>query len=303
MKIGPRTAAKNLLVLRSLNARMTLAEQDYWNYIGQEKGFEGELQFDLLTDNLQNQCIVLKGLLLEIGGNEFQIDTVMIFQDTIHLYDVKNYKGEYYYESGKLYRANGNIAKDLLSQLQRCESLFIKLLQELGFDFRVEARLVFIHPEFTLMQAPKEYPIVYPTQVKNYVQTLNFIPARLTKSHEILVQQLLSMHKSVSSHMRMPFYAYENLIKGMLCKLCFSLETYVDGNWLVCRKCGHKEPLEAAVVRNVQELLLLFPGMKITTNGVHEWCGMVLSKKTIRRILLKYYRSVGKTKVRYFLIE
>ncbi|WP_084797674.1 nuclease-related domain-containing protein [Neobacillus mesonae] len=143
----------NLISLRSLNARMILAELERWNYNGLEKGFEGELPFDLLTDKLQSDCIVLKGLLLEVGGSEFQIDTTVIFQGIIYLYDVKNYEGDYYYEDGKLYRIKGNIVKDSLSQLKRCESLFIKLLQELGFDVRVEASLVFINPEFTLMQA------------------------------------------------------------------------------------------------------------------------------------------------------
>ncbi|GHH97623.1 nuclease-related domain-containing protein [Neobacillus kokaensis] len=201
MKSEPRIPPINLISLRSLNARMTLSEQDQRNYYGLEKGFEGELQFDMLTDKLESECIVLKGLLLEVDGNEFQIDTTIIFQGVIYLFDVKNYEGDYYYEAGKLYRSNGNIAKDLLSQLKRCETLFIKLLQELGFNVRVEARLVFINPEFTLMQAPRDYPIVYPTQVNRFIKTLNRIHSKLNKSLEMLAQQLLSLHKPVSSNM------------------------------------------------------------------------------------------------------
>jgi hypothetical protein len=35
----------------------------------------------------------------------------------------------------------------------------------------------------------------------------------------------------------------------------------------------------------VEEIKLLFPEKKITTNNVYEWCKIVESKKTIRTIL------------------
>ena len=299
----PRKPPLNLLMLRLLNAHMTLSEQDQRNYYRLEKGFEGELKFDELTDELQTDCFVLKGLLLEVGGNEFQIDTLIIFQGIIHLYDVKNYEGDYYLEDGKLYLLKGNIVKDPLAQLRRCETLFIKLLQELGFRIPVESRLVFISPEFTLMQAPKDYPIIYPTQVNRYMKKLNKMPGRLNKSHEMLTKQLLSLHKLVSDNMKLPPYQYEDLEKRIMCEVCYSLATEVNGGFIVCKKCGHRETVESAVLRGVRELVLLFPGIKITTNLVHEWCGIVKSKKTVRRILIKHYPSAGKTTYRYFIVE
>ncbi|MDQ1143209.1 hypothetical protein QE429_000036 [Bacillus sp. SORGH_AS 510] len=42
---------------------------------------------------------------------------------------------------------------------------------------------------------------------------------------------------------------------------------------MVCDVCGHEDTLEAAVLRAVAELKLLFPERKITSNLVYEWCG------------------------------
>ena len=42
---------------------------------------------------------------------------------------------------------------------------------------------------------------------------------------------------------------------------------------LTCETCGNVENWEVAVLRSVEEFKLLFPGRKITTNRVYEWCG------------------------------
>ena len=296
-----RPISKELITLRLLNARMVLSGHDKWNYLRLEKGLEGELQFDLLTDQLQNDCIIIKGLLLEVNSSEFQIDTTIIFQGVIHLFDVKNFEDDYYYENEKLYYANGNIVTDPLPQLIRCESLFLRLLQNLGFHLRVESRLVFINPNFTLLQAPRDYPIIHPTQINRLMKKLNEIPSTLNRSHEKLAQRLKSLHKPVSSNMKLPVYKYEQLKKRIMCNSCYSLSTSVEGKFVVCNDCGHQETIDSAVLRSVREMMILFPEMKITTNGVYEWCGIVKSQKRIRRIMVENYKAMGYGQWTYYV--
>ena len=62
----------------------------------------------------------------------------------------------------------------------------------------------------------------------------------------------------------------------------------------MCEDCGCHEVIDHAVLRVVEEIKLLFPNIKITTNVVHEWCKVVESKKTIRRILKQNYSVEGK---------
>ncbi|WP_042354261.1 nuclease-related domain-containing protein [Bacillus rubiinfantis] len=297
----PRTPTKDLLIMRLLNARMNFSSEDKLYYSRIEKGFQGELQFDSLSDKLKSDCIVKKGLLLEVHNSEFQIDSLIMFRKLIFLLDIKNYEGDYYCEENKLFFANGNIVKDPLPQLMRCESLFLQLMQKLGYHFPVVSHLVFVNPEFTLMQAPKDYPIIYPTQLNRFMKKLNCIPANLTGMHEAFAKQLQSLHKKESKNRRIPEYHYQQCKKGIICENCQSLLTNVEGNFVICMKCGHREEVDSAVLRSVDELKLLFPEERITTAKVHDWCSIVKSRKTIRRILLQNLNSVGKTKVRYFI--
>ncbi|MEY2195868.1 hypothetical protein AB7942_24505 [Neobacillus sp. BF23-41] len=100
---------------------------------------------------------------------------------------------------------------------------------------------------------------------------LNGIPSKLTNRHKMLSDQLISLHQTDSPYTRFPSYSYGQLQKGPLC---------ADFQSLI--------------------LVLLFPDLKITTNLVHDWCRVVGSRKTIRRILMQNYKSVGERQHRYF---
>lgn len=84
MFIKPRYMSKELKILTALNTRMDLPEkekQQYWSLL---KGFEGELHFDSRIASLETENLVLTDLLLEVSGSVFQIDSLVIFQDTVY---------------------------------------------------------------------------------------------------------------------------------------------------------------------------------------------------------------------------
>ncbi|MDQ1144320.1 hypothetical protein QE429_001147 [Bacillus sp. SORGH_AS 510] len=66
MAFKPRTERQELTILRSLNARMELPEEDKKNYYSLKKGYEGEVMFDLLTEQIQSDCYILNDLLLRL---------------------------------------------------------------------------------------------------------------------------------------------------------------------------------------------------------------------------------------------
>jgi predicted RNA binding protein with dsRBD fold (UPF0201 family) len=75
----------------------------------------------------------------------------------------------------------------------------------------------------------------------------------------------------------------------------------LQGDKIVCKNCDEHEEVEAAILRIVEEITILFPEQKITTTVVQEWCGIVRSKKTIRRVLMKNFILVGSKRGSYFL--
>jgi hypothetical protein len=249
--------------------------------------------FDFLTEKLESDCYIMNDLLLKVNNTLFQIDTLMIFQDIIQFFELKNYQGDYFYEKEKLYTKGKTEIKDPLLQLKRSESLLRQLLQSLRISIPIEGSVVFINPEFTLYQAPLNEPIIFPTQLNRYMKKLDTTLSRLNGTHEKLADKLMSLHIEDSPYKMLPAYNYHLLKKGVTCANCHSLLVSVEGNKCVCGHCKYEEEVESAVLRNVGEFMLLFPDRKVTTNEIFEWCGVIGSKKRINRILVKNFKSVG----------
>lgn len=222
----------------------------------------------------------------------FQIDSLVI-SDNIYFFEVKNYDGDYYYESDRLYKKPKSEIINPLNQLSRSESLLRQLLQSLGYTITIYASVVFINPEFTLYQTPLNKPFIFPTQVNRYLKKLNTIPSKLNKRHKILADKLISQHIQDFPFKLLPPYDYDQLRKGIMCVECNSFSISVDGRKCICLECGHQEVVASAVMRSVKEFKLLFPDQKITTNVIHEWCKVVKSKKRISRILDENFKIVG----------
>jgi hypothetical protein len=293
MAFKDRIVSDELKKWRSLHARMVLTEEERKYYLNKEKGFEGELRFDELTEKLTGDQIILNDLLLEVNGVTFQIDTTIIFQDTIDLFEVKNYEGDYLFKQNRFYINSELEILNPLDQLKRCQTLFRQLLQNLSFKIPVEGRLIFINPEFTLYNAPENKSIIFPTQINRFMKKLNSKPSKVNGTHKKLAEQLVSMHQTKSKINMLPNYEYHQPQMGISCASCHSLMTSVKGTKLICNVCGVEEKLESAVMRSVWEFKLLFPDKKITTNSIFDWCKVVPSKPIIRRILQKNMKSIG----------
>ncbi|MCL6573060.1 MAG: NERD domain-containing protein [Bacillus sp. (in: Bacteria)] len=300
MALEPRSESTELLIMRSLNTRMDLSPKEKKYYFNLEKGYEGEVMFDQLTETVQSDMLIINDLCLESNNSVFQIDTLIISQETIYPIEVKNYAGDYRYDSEGFHTLSGNDINNPLDQVKRCNSLLRQLLQSHGYNFPVETYLVFINPEFTLYQAPLNPQIIFPTQLNRFIKKLNMTPSKLNGQHKKLADLLISLHLDESPYTRLPRYDYEQVKKGIVCSPCNSFMIADGEKKVVCAKCGYEERVESAVLRSVKELKLLFPDLKITTSGVHEWCKVVESKKMIRRILMDNYTSIGKRHLRFF---
>ncbi|WP_218971564.1 nuclease-related domain-containing protein [Neobacillus soli] len=208
---------------------------------------------------------------------------------------MKNYEGDFYFKNGRFYMVSKKEKeiKNPLLQLERCESLLRQLLQNLGYKIPIEAYVVFINPEFHLYQSPLDKPIIYPNQLPRFMEKFNRRPSQLNSFHQKLANQLVSLHQIESPYSRFPGYDFAHLEKGFICAVCCSLKTSVVDRNLVCEVCRNQEKVDHAILRCVEELKLLFPEMQITIIVFHEWCGAVVSNKTIRRVLMKNYSVIG----------
>ncbi|MGG3469710.1 nuclease-related domain-containing protein [Neobacillus pocheonensis] len=197
MVFKPRFESKELKILRILNNRMALTEDEKKHYHNLKKGFEGEVQFDFLTEQLKSNCYILKDLLLKVNSNSFQNHTVIIYQDILNLFEVKKFENELIYKTDKLESLSGKEYQNPLYQLRKNTLYLRQLLQDLGFNLPIKGYVVFINPEFTLYQSPPNEPIIFPTQLKKFMKKLNSRPSKLTNKHKILAEKLVSLHNDV----------------------------------------------------------------------------------------------------------
>lgn len=293
-----RSIPLELVILRILNDRTDLSDKEKLRLSNKEKGFEGEVKFDTFIQNLDT--LVINDLLLEVGDTLFQIDTLIIFYGRIYLIDVKNFEGEYCYESGIFKTKTGIEKKDPMLQLNRCHSELRQLLQKYGYTLPIDAFLVFINPEFTLFQPTQNPQIILPTQVSSFIKKLHKMTSKLNDKQLKLADLLVSLHKSENPYVKLPKYNYDTMEKGITCGSCHSFNVSVGRTKLTCGNCGCEERVESAVLRNVEELRILFPGIKITTSLVYEWCKDISSTKTIRRILKSNFKAIGNTKKSFY---
>ncbi|MFA9559879.1 NERD domain-containing protein [Evansella sp. AB-rgal1] len=301
----PRIMTPELRLMTSLNARMTLSEEERQAFLNSVKGFEGECQFDqMVATQLNDRWLVLNDLLLKLGKSSFQIDSLLVSGTTMNIVDVKNFEGDYFIDENGVWRHVGSKRemKDPLLQLNRCESSLRQLLYQHRLKFTVKSHLLFINPEFTLYQVPVHHPIVLPTQVNRFFEKMKTITPERNPKNIAAAQLLSSLHTVDSPYERSPQYSYDGLKKGILCGCCSSFMLQINRSYMKCNNCRSLEKIDSAILRSVEEFQLLFPSMQIKTNAILDWCGgNVGSDKVIRRILCENYQMVGYGKNSYYI--
>jgi hypothetical protein len=237
MPLKVRVEQDELKILRFLKARIELAEKEKKYLMHKEKGFEGEVMFDNLTEKLKDGRLILNDLMHEVNNTKFQIDTTIIEQETINLFEIKNFEDDYIYKNENFYYISDDreyLVQNPLDQLKRCKTLLHQLLQKLGFNFTIQGWVIFINPEFTLYQAPLDKPIILPNQVNKFIKNVNSNPSRINGKHVKLAEKLVCLHQVDNPYERVRKYQYGEFRKGPLCDKCYSLNVTVDSEKLIC---------------------------------------------------------------------
>ncbi|MBW8349906.1 NERD domain-containing protein [Bacillus sp. IITD106] len=301
MEIKPRVESRELLMYRVLNARKVLPFKESLHLANLEKGYEGELLFDERLRKIKNDWLILNDLQLESNKNDFQIDSLLISENMQLMFEIKNYEGDYYIEGDHWYNMNGTEIQNPLSQLERSEFLLRRLLRNVRCNIPLETYLIFINPDFHLYNAPRNLPLIYPTQLNRFFENLGKMQSKINERHQKLANNLISLHKKDFPLKKIPKYTYEELRKGVICAVCSSLKLESKKSFVICKNCGSIEKIESVVLRSADELRLLFPEKKITTTGVFEWSKGIKTTETIQKILLKEFVQIGSTKSSYYV--
>lgn len=288
-----------LEILYYLSIRIKLSSNEKQYYLNLKKGYEGEREFASWLKDLSDNYIILYDILIEHNNSLFQIDALVLTPTIVYLFEIKNYEGDFYIESDIWYTSTGNEIKNPILQLRRCESALRSFLQSCGYTLPINSHVVFTNSEFALFQAPRNQPIILPAQRNRFIKDLN-MNAPHSKNYT-LAKQFMSAHLQQSPYNLAPKFDYNSLKKGIICATCGAFLSPTKNVQFVCEHCGHKEKIDTSILRSIREFEILFPNKKITTNIIYNWCKIIYSKKTIRRILSKNYMIVGHGKAAHYV--
>lgn len=294
--------SKELKLLRILERRESIEENDQKHLAILEQGYRGECEFDnKVYSKLSERGTILNDLLFEYNGTTFQIDSLLITSSAIYLFEIKNFEGDYSIRDELWFYGTNSEIRNPLLQLRRSESLLRQLLTKHKVNIPVESYLVFINPNFFLYNAPTDLPAIFSSQLDRFlIKLANTIPKSTPRQHKI-TEILLSQHIKDFPLKRMPVYNLDSLHKGIPCFKCSGWMKPSDRSNLICDKCDKTEKIDHAVLRSIDEFQFLFPSHKITTNIIFEWCEVIQSKRVIRRILGQHLIRMNNKRDAYYV--
>lgn len=225
----------------------------------------------------------------------------MITTEGVRIYEVKNYKGNYQMKSGRLMTISGQEISNPLSQLNRSLIKLHHLFDEWAFSETVEGVVAFVEPSFYLYNADPADPFIFPAQLAVHFSTINKKMTRLSKSQHFLAEKLIQANQTSASYeKRLPIYDYHLLKKGLTCMACGSFDLTISQRSCQCKDCFIKVSVDETLMKNIRDIRVLFPEMKLTTSLVYDWCERAIVFKRIRRILQKNFTVKGKATGTYY---
>lgn len=299
MLMKKRAQSITHLILESLNNRAELSFDVNQNQV---KGYEGECLFDQYINHSQQTGFIINDLLLSTKHTYYQIDSLLIFNKNIHIYEIKNYTGSYTVKDGTLFAESGHSIQNPVDQVQRKKVYFHNFLLNSGYRYTISTYTAYVNPDFYIYSMPRTDSILFHRQIEKHFQ---YLPQQSKKKSSIqqnekLSEYIISKHHANYRPNNIPAYTFHDLKKGVVCQICASFEASNTRSFRTCLSCGFKERINDAIRRSIFEFQVLFPEMKITVENITLWCNNLYTKYRVQRLLRSEFTLHGKGTSSYY---
>ncbi|WP_169449790.1 nuclease-related domain-containing protein [Lacticigenium naphthae] len=297
-----RNPPEQLVLLQYLNKRMVLPNNKKQYLLSLQKGFDGELLFDQFAGKLSSACIVLEDLRLELNNSFYQIDTLILTNEQIYLYEIKNFSGKYYCEDNQWYKMPTTAVDNPLLQVEKAKAKLEILLRMWNFPIPITAKIVFVDPGFLLFQTPFSSHFLFHSEVEQHLREVeeNATPLdlRLTSLADKLIAKDCQNRNSRPFRQSVPEYTLDSLNKGFRCAHCselFRTKTKYKQS-ILCPHCAEKNRVPLLLTQAASELHTLFPDTLLSTALLEKWCGFALPRRRFQIFLAQNYKKEKKGK-------
>lgn len=260
-----------------------------------KQGFEGEKQFASLLNEIEGLWWIYD---LQIKNyNQIQFDFLVITDDEIIQFEIKNFTGDYYYDNQKLYRSSGYVAKDLINQFEVAHDGLKRVIQKYNINRRVKSYIVFIHPTFTLHGDLRSKVDIL---VNSELYKLKEMVSNNFKydHNKLIYDKLKSLHQPfLTNNKHFKKIQFDEINGGVRCTKCRKmLQTeliYNKRKYLNCNHCGTVLMRSDIIIKSLKELYLL-KDAPFSVKEAEEWTGV--SNSAIKRILYCNFEREGQGK-------
>lgn len=196
------------------------------------------------------------------------------------------------------------MSDDHFNQLAHRTKRLQHIANEFDHNIKVESAMVFID-EHCEVNISSEVPtrIIQWNQLRAFIQTLVNDQEYHTKSHKVIKH--LEKYRVVSPFQPMELdvqKAAREFRRGLSCSECAHYNIKTTFQYLRCKSCGHGEYKNAAIQRMAQDLryIYYYQPDKITSRIIFDYCGGLISKRTIIRTLRSLYPIINKSTSSYY---
>lgn len=260
-----------------------------------KQGYIGEKEFSEIL-NEQKSETWLHDLQFK-NYNQVQLDFIVVTDEAIIQFEIKNYTGDYYYENGKLFRSTGYVAKDLIHQFEVSDETLKRIVKKYKIDRKVISYIVFINPTFTLYgDLRSRINILLYSELH---KLKDMFGANFKYDENVWIcKKLKSLHQPfITSYLYFEKVEFSKVIGGLKCISCNKIiepsEIFNVRKYVKCKKCVTISSRYSIVLQSLKELYLL-KGEPFSINKAEKWTGV--SNSAIKRILYKKFKRIGNYK-------
>lgn len=273
----------------------TFSEQLEEQYNLLKQGYEGEEKFSRILNTFEVAWWI-HDLQLK-NSNQIQYDVLVVTDEEIIQFEVKNFTGDYYYENHKLYRSSGYVAKDLLNQFEVSNEALKKIVKQYNINRKVKSYIVFINPTFTLHgDLRKRVNILLVSELYKLKDMLsdNF----KYEENKRIYEKLQSLHQPfLTSHKYFEKVEFSKVRGGIRCTNCHKImnpeNMYNVRKYITCARCNSVHLRNDLIIHALKELYLLKEA-PFSIGEAEKWTGV--SKSTIKRTLYRNFQRIGMSK-------
>ncbi|MCG1008555.1 NERD domain-containing protein [Salinicoccus sp. ID82-1] len=284
--------------LELMDIRGGLSTEDQRRLEALEIGYEGECTFDFWMERYgDEQWRVYRDIWIDAGGPT-QVDTMVVTETGVFIFDVKNYSGDYAYLNGR-WSVNGRpIIKDIFVQLKRSMEKVHLMLRQIDLSLQAEGLIVFINEHFTFeSEAGIDERFVMRHTLKKHLQTMDEGSVVMRMPIDMLCRRIESYF--IDNPYPAPACdddAYSRLKKGVRCAGCGGFRHMVMRYHLKCLGCGNKEAKEHAVLRSICEYGVLRNDRNLRVRNIIHFVDNIVSERYVRFLLAKHFEAISRGK-------